>query len=154
VEIRQSDSTTYTAYTGCTGIAVSCTVPVSTLQAPSYNLANLASVYAKVIALNAIGSSVASLPGNGAMIPATVPSTPSALTTSISGSNVNINWVAPTDGGSVITGYNVEIRQSDGFFTAYTGGCTGTAISCIVPISVLQVMPYNLANGASVYAKV
>jgi hypothetical protein len=36
----------YTYYTGCTGTATSCTVPISTLQAAPYNLANGSSVYA------------------------------------------------------------------------------------------------------------
>ena len=71
----------------------------------------------------------------------------------ISGSDVIINWVAPADGGSAITDYAVEILQSDGTYTAYTG-CSGTAVSCTVPISVLQATPYNLANGASVSARV
>jgi hypothetical protein len=36
---------------------------------------------------------------------ATVPTAPAAPTTAISGTNVVINWVAPADGGSAITGY-------------------------------------------------
>ena len=93
--------------------------------------------------------------GNVAFLPAnTVPSIPAAPTTSISGSNVIINWVAPYDGDSTITGYTVEIQQSDLItFTTYTG-CTGTAVSCTVPISVLQAAPYNLAVGSSVLARV
>jgi hypothetical protein len=96
VEIQQSDLTTFTTYTGCTDTAVSCTVPISVLQAAPYNLAVGSSVYARITAINAIGSSAYSSPGNGAILPAnTVPSTPAAPTTSISGSNVIINWVAP-----------------------------------------------------------
>ena len=102
-------------------------------------------------ATNAVGPSAASLQGNGAVLP-TAPSTPAAPTTVISGSNVVINWAAPANGGSAITGYDVEIRKSDGTFTTHTGCIGSTAVSCTVPISVLKATPYNLANGASVYA--
>jgi hypothetical protein len=82
------------------------------------------------------------------------PSVPAAPTTVISGTNVIINWVAPANGGSAITAYTVAIGQSNGTtFTAYAG-CTGTAVSCTVPISDLQAVTYSLANGASVLAKV
>jgi len=82
------------------------------------------------------------------------PSTPAAPTTTISGSNVMINWVTPADGGSTITGYEVTIRQSDGLTYAIYGGCTGTAVICEIPISVLRATPYSLTDGASVFAKV
>jgi hypothetical protein len=61
VKIRQSDGVTFTAYTGCTGTAVSCTIADSVLQATPYSLANEASVYASVLATNAVGSSAAAL---------------------------------------------------------------------------------------------
>ncbi len=151
--IAQIDGSTFTAYASCTDTAVSCTVPISVLQAAPYSFVNLASVYAKVLATNAVGSSAYSTSGNGAVLP-TVPSVPSALTSAITGTNVIINWVAPSDGGSGITGYTVAIRQSDGVtFAAYTG-CTGTAVSCTIADSVLQAAPYSLASGASVYASV
>ncbi len=153
VEIRCSDDVTFTAYAGCTGTAVSCTVPISVLQAAPYSLLNGVSVWARVLATNAVGSSAYSTSGNGAVLP-TVPSVPTTLTSAISGTNVVITWVAPLDGGSVITGYTVAIRQSDGVtFTAYKG-CTGTAVSCTIADSVLQAAPYSLASGASVYASV
>ena len=77
---------------------------------------------------------------------ATVPSTPAAPTTTVSGTNIDINWVAPANGGSAITGYEVKILQSDGGYTIYTG-CTSTVVTCTVPISVLQAAPYNLSVG-------
>jgi hypothetical protein len=43
-----------------------------------------------------------------------VPSIPAAPTTTISGSNVIINWVAPANNGSTITRYIVRIRHSNG----------------------------------------
>ena len=112
------------------------------------------SVFAKIIATNAIGNSAESPAGNGAIIPATVPSTPSAPTTVNSGTNVLINWVAPANGGSAITGYTVLIQQSDlTTYTVYTG-CTGTSTSCTIAISVLRAAPYNLSVLSTVFAKV
>ena len=82
------------------------------------------------------------------------PSAPAAPTTTISGTTVITTWVAPSNGGSAITGYTVKIRQSDAItFTAYAS-CTGTAVTCTIAISVLQVAPYSLVAGASVYAQV
>ncbi len=154
VAIRQSDGVTFTAYASCTGTAVSCTIANSLLKAAPYSLANGASVYAKVLAKNAAGSSAYSVASSAGSVLPTVPKSPEALTTAISSTNVVIAWVAPADGGSVITGYTVAIRQSDGVtFTAYTG-CTSTAVSCTISNSVLQAAPYSLANGASIYASV
>jgi hypothetical protein len=153
VAIQQSNGV-YTAYAGCTGAAVSCTIANSVLQAAPYSLANGASVYTKVLAINASASSAFSVPSSAGAVIATVPSVPAAPTTAISGPNVVIAWVAPADGGSAITGYTVAIRQSDGTtFTAYAG-CTGTAVSCTIADTALQAAPYSLANGASVYASV
>jgi hypothetical protein len=151
VEIRQRDNR-YASYTGCTGNVFSCTVPISVLQDVPYNLAIGDSVYARIKAINAKGISAASNNGDWAKIPATVPSTPSAPTTTVSGTNVSITWAAPGNSGLVITGYNVEIRQSDDTTYASYTGCTGTAVCCTVPISVLKAAPYNLANGSSVFA--
>ena len=105
VDILQSDGT-YTTYTGCTSIAVSCTVPISVLQAAPYNLVAGSSVFAKVKATNSIGSSAYSLAGNGAAF--TVPSAPAAPATAISVTNdVAITWTAPAPGSTPITGYTV-----------------------------------------------
>ncbi len=40
VAIRQNDAVTYTAYPGCTGTAITCTIANSVLQAGPYSLAN------------------------------------------------------------------------------------------------------------------
>jgi hypothetical protein len=78
------------------------------LQATPFNLLAGSSVFAKVKASNSSVSSAYSLAGNGAAIP-TVPNTPVAPETAISGTNIVISWAAPADGGSVITGYEVTI---------------------------------------------
>ena len=46
VAIRQSNGVTYTAYSGCTGTAITCTIANSALQSAPYYLADASSVYA------------------------------------------------------------------------------------------------------------
>ena len=162
MEIQQSDGITYTATlcnvatiictTSCT-----CTVTIATLQAAPYSLSGASSVYAKVIATNAVGSSAESASSNGAvLLSISVPSIPAAPMTSTNlNTSVTITWVAPSDGGTAITAYKVAIRQSDGStFTTESAYCNVLTTSCTVPISVLQAAPYNLAWGASIYATV
>jgi len=138
-------------YTSFTGTAITCTVPFSDLQNDPYYLAPGVRVEIVVQAINLIGFSPDSITNNGAVLPM-VPDTPAAPSTAILGNDVTINWAAPADGGSPITGYNVLIRQSDEVTYSSFSGCTSTAVSCIVPISVLQAAPINLIAGFSVFA--
>ena len=48
------------------------------------------------------------------VIAASVPATPAAPTTTNDKTNIVIEWTAPDNGGSEITGYEVRILQSDG----------------------------------------
>lgn len=58
-----------------------CSVPLTTLTAAPYNLVVGNSIYAKIIALNAIGSSPFSTVSNGAVLAfSTVPNKPKLLT--------------------------------------------------------------------------
>lgn len=71
-----------------------------------------------------------------------------------------ISWSAPAHGGSVITSYTIKIKQKDGTLTENIANCDGsdytikTAMSCTVPISVLQASPYLLDWGDSISATV
>lgn len=155
--IRQSDGVTYTTFSGCSGTALICTIPISALQTAPYSLADGAGFFAKVLATNNIGSSDYSSAGNGAAINLiTIPSVPAAPTSKMnSNTSVTITWVAPSDGGSAVTAYTVAIRQSDGTnFTTETTKCNVSTTTCTVPISILQASPYNLPWGTSVYATV
>ena len=79
VAIRQSDGTTFTTESVyCNGVNTSCTVPISVLQASPYNLPWGASIFATVLAKNIVGSSNASISGNGAII-TTNPNPPTSL---------------------------------------------------------------------------
>ena len=66
VQIRQIDGSTFTIYDGCTGVAITCTVPISALIATPYSLGHNNLVRAKVKATNAVGSSDYSPEGTGA----------------------------------------------------------------------------------------
>ena len=105
VLIRQSDASTFTTYSSCTGTTTICQVLISDLQASPYFLPNGASVYAVVRALNFIGNSAYSPPGNGAVL--TVPDTLTAPATAIilGTNNVEIKWLMPAPSSIPITGY-------------------------------------------------
>jgi hypothetical protein len=60
-----------------------------------------------VEARNNVGYSSASAPVT--ILAATLPSIPEAPTTTINGQSVVINWVAPYNGGTAITGYQIQI---------------------------------------------
>ena len=91
---------------------------------------------------------------------ATVPGTPNPPVTAAIGTNVEITWDLPYNGGSPITGYIIRIRHFDGVnFSANTVYCDGlntlTIINtrkCSVPISAITGDPYQLPWGTGVYA--
>jgi hypothetical protein len=68
VLVKQSDGFFREETTSCnmaTDPSLYCLIPVVTLTASPYSLSWGTDVYAKVIAKNAYGSSIESLPGNG-----------------------------------------------------------------------------------------
>jgi len=68
-----------------------CTVQVATLRAAPFNIAWGSSVYARIIATNYLGSSVASEAGNGAII-LTYPDEPINLTNNLESNLWNHYW--------------------------------------------------------------
>ena len=67
----------------------------------------------RVSAINSVGTGTASSTANATA--ATVPGAPTGLTATASGSTrINLTWTAPSDGGSVITGYKIEVSSNDG----------------------------------------
>lgn len=62
----------------------------------------------KVEARNVIGFSSES--ASVSIRSAAIPDTPSAPTSTVNESNVDITWTAPYDGGSAITSYTITIR--------------------------------------------
>jgi hypothetical protein len=79
---------------------------------------------------------------------------------SIDNDDVSIEWIAPNDNGSPITGFAILIRQNDLVYSQQLSFCDGatdeirTAVKCLVPISVLTETPYSLPWGSHVYAKI
>jgi len=94
-----------------------CTIPVSSLRTSPFDLANSASVYARVTATNTIGDSSSSPEGNGATIPIppTVPDAPTSLTkVSASKTQISLSWSAPANnGGTAVLDYVVEMDDNN-----------------------------------------
>ena len=98
------------------------------------------------------------------ILAATVPSQPSAPTTTISGdlANVLIAWTLPSDlGGLSISSYKLEIKTSTATFIKDVTNCdaeTSSSIlssrSCTISVVALRSSPFNLVDSASVTARV
>jgi hypothetical protein len=124
VSLRWSDSSTYsTVLSHCdmsASITTTCTIPVSVLRASPFSLNWGTSVYAKVIATNAYGSSVESNAGNGAVI-TTNPDAPISLTEDTAlrtKSSLSLTWIqADFNGGANIIDYRINIAQSGGTYS-------------------------------------
>ena len=94
-------------------------------------VANGGSYYYQVSAVNGVGESARS--NELLERPATTPSTP-ALTTSAGNATVTLQWTAPANGGSAITGYRIYRGSSTGTETLFTSvgavnAYTDTAVS-------------------------
>jgi hypothetical protein len=133
VAIRQSDGSTFTtelAY--CNVSAITCTVPISVLQAPPYNLAWGASIFATVAAQNDEGISDASAPGNGAII-ITNPDPPGLLSNNAaitSASVIALTWTQPAvNGGTAVIDYQVSWDQGVSNYVVLSSGITTASYS-------------------------
>jgi hypothetical protein len=90
---------------------------------------------------------------------AAVPGTPAAVTTSISGTNVLVDWTAPSSHGLTITKYKVTYKYGSTYveLSAYCDGTDVDVIAntqCSVPLSVFGYSPFYLAVGDLVVARV
>lgn len=71
-----------------------------------------------------------------------------------------MNWEAPVDNGTPITGYKVYIRKADFTFIVDPSVCDGLDYlvmqntQCIVLLNKLTSQPYNLMLGYSIQIKV
>ena len=86
-------------------------MPIATLKGIPYEIEWGASIFAKVIAINVAGNSLASNEGNGAVI-LTNPDPPTDVTNvaaNTDGSNIGLSWNAAGDGGSPIIDYTVTV---------------------------------------------
>lgn len=103
---------------------MSCTIPITVLEAAPFSLPGRADVNAKFTATNGIGESSESTSGSGGFI-AEVPDPPTTLEEDHANthtSQVSLTWVAPIDdGGTAIIDYKVFWDQGSNNFEELTG---------------------------------
>jgi hypothetical protein len=92
---------------------------------------------------------------------ASVPDVPTLVASTIENANADLTWSAPYNGGTPITAYTIQIRNSDGVtYSQDLANCDGTDSTivadamCSVPTAVLLASPFNLEYGDDVYYKV
>ena len=95
------------------------------------------------------------------IIAASVPGSPSGITTSYDASNVKISWTAPaSNGGSPITSYTIKIKASDGTYNtdiSEWNGANSLVISgttCEVAMNTLIASPFSLVRGDLIVAQI
>nr|WP_243848911.1 fibronectin type III domain-containing protein [Lysinibacter cavernae] len=98
------------------------TVAAGTLSATFSSLTPGASYTATVESANAVGSSTPSSATNAVVVPAVAPAAPAApIATGTDQNAVSVGWKAPsTTGGSPVTGYVIELTDSDNNVTTKT----------------------------------
>jgi hypothetical protein len=78
------------------------------------------------------------------------PNRPNTPSTSVDGDSIVFAWTEPSNQGSPITGYMIEIRNHDLGFVHVNSVCDGSSqysmdnLECRVPITTLKEAPYNL----------
>lgn len=98
-------------------------------------------------AVTALGTFFRALPGAIQPPVATAPATPDAPTATVSGSTVTVNWTAPTNGGSAITGYSVALNG--GVPVAVPNGSTSYAFAGLAAGSYSATVSATNAVGSS-----
>jgi hypothetical protein len=93
-----------------------CTVPVATLREAPFSLAWGTGVYARIVATNALGDSLTSLSGNGAII-LTFPDEPINLANNLEvtwGTTIGLTWdEGVKSGGTPVLDYTIFSLASD-----------------------------------------
>lgn len=128
--IQQNDGDFAESLTTCDGTdaaiisAAECSIPIDTLRSAPFSHDWGASIYAKVIATNIVGSSLASDVGNGALI-LTTPDPPVNLSDNVSitsNSQVGLLWEDGAEtGGSPIIDYRLWVSTGGDYIVTRTG---------------------------------
>lgn len=114
-----------------------------------------------VKARNSVGFSLVS--STWEVLAAQVPFQPNAPKTTVVGSDVEISWDLPNNGGSVITAYKIEILEENGLtysvvpLLAFCDGTLPSVIAdrkCSVPFTSLMTIPFSLLWGAQIVARI
>jgi titin len=140
VQVATSASGTYSNAAGCatTSTTTACTAT---------GLANGTTYFFQVAAINATGTGSYSAASNG-VTPAGLPGTPTAVAGTAGSAQVSLTWTAPaSNGGSAITGYQVQIATSATGAYSNAAGCstTSTTTACTAT---------GLTNGTTYFFKV
>lgn len=131
--------------------------PSASTSATITGLTNGLSYIFRVAAVNSTGTGQYSLYSQAA-VPATLPDAPTSVSASISGSNINLSWTAPSsNGGAAITDYTVQYSSNAGTswttFSDATSSVTNTVVTGLALGStyVFRVAAVNKV-GSSVYS--
>lgn len=127
----------------------SCTVPISVLQASTYNLAWGSEVWATVLATNVVGSSASSVAGYPILI-LTNPDPPSNLANNAaitSASVIAMTWTAPSVvGGSAVIDYRISWDQGTSTYTVLVSGITTTSYSTTTLLTANTVYKFKVES--------
>jgi hypothetical protein len=78
-----------------------------------------------------------------------------AVGTEYDNCSLMIEWIVPDDGGSAITQFDVQIKDSLGDFVSLENLCQNPrSTSCTVPMQVFQDEPYNLRKDDLIFARI
>jgi hypothetical protein len=121
----------------------SCTWTTGPLTCTFAGLTNGDSYTFSVTAKNSLGTSASSAASNAVVPAVTVPSAPTGLVATPGNTTVLLSWAAPSNGGSVITGYNVYQGTT-------AGGESGTPVNSTV-ITTTTYDVTGLTNASTYY---
>ena len=129
VQVATSAAGSYSNATGCAtnSTTASCTAT---------GLTNGTAYFFKVAAINGAGTGVYSAASSG-VTPVTVPGVPASVATTAANTQVTVTWTAPANGGSAITGYQVQLGTTSGgpysntacATNSTTASCTATGLT-------------------------
>ena len=144
VQVSTSAAGSYSNATGCTANATSTGTTCT-----ATGLTNGTAYYFKIAAINAAGTGTASA-ASSVVTPYTVPGTPAAPTGTSANASVALSWSAPaSNGGSAVTGYQVQVSTSAAGSYAIAAGCTSAATSASTTCTAT-----GLTNGTAYYFKI